>query len=378
LTTLISMELLLLIILIISSLVQLCYYFCLFQKFTQYKTNYVKKSNKPGVSVIICAKDEAENLNRLLPAIYQQNYPDFEIILINDRSIDNTLEIMEKFEENYPHKTRVVNVPFSKDDRLRGNKKYALTLGIKAAKNNHLLFTDADCQPASTNWITYMTSQFGGKTQIVLGYGKYRKESGFLNKMIRYETLQTALQYFSFAIKRIPYMGVGRNLAYTKELFINNNGFYNHLDILSGDDDLFVNETATTENTEICINPDSFTVSIPKQSLQAYIHQKRRHISTSDKYQLKFKILLGLYHSSILLFWISAINLLLIQINFPIVIGIIFVRYITMAWVQNRAAKKLQEEDLIIWFPVLEISLIIFQLYIFVRNLIKKPSYWTP
>jgi glycosyltransferase involved in cell wall biosynthesis len=370
------MKVLLLIIFILVSLSQICYYLCIFYKFVRFNIKPEKQNHILPVSVIICAKDEAENLLHFLPSVYKQNHPDFEVILINDRSIDNTLEIMQKFKEKYPDKTRVVNVPVSNDNRLSGNKKYALTLGIKAAKNELLLFTDADCRPASDNWIHYMTKGFTGKKQIVLGYGKYRTESTFLNKLIRYETLLTAIQYFSYALNKIPYMGVGRNLAYTKKLFMKNNGFYNHLDILSGDDDLFINETATSENTNICLHPDSFTISIPKQNWRAYIHQKRRHISTARHYRPRFKFLLGFYHTGLIMFWFTAILLLSLQLYLPYVIGIIFVRFIITGWIQNQSAKKLQENNLILWFPVLEIVLILFQLYIFVRNLIQKPVYW--
>jgi glycosyltransferase involved in cell wall biosynthesis len=370
------MNLIFFIVFLLSVIIQI-YFVYFFAKFIRFKISIPEIDEKQPVSVIICAKDEAENLKNFLPFIYKQNYPVFEVVLINDRSIDHTREIMQEFKEKYPGITRVVNVPVSNDNRLRGNKKYALTLGIKAAKFNRLLFTDADCKPASENWIQLMQNRFSEKKQIVLGYGKYQKTSGFLNKLIRYETLQTAIQYFSYALNGMPYMGVGRNLAYTKELFMQNNGFYSHLDILSGDDDLFVNEAATTVNTTICIHPDSFTLSLPKQNLKSYIHQKRRHISTANKYKLKFKILLGLYYFSLVLFWLTAVISLLLNGFVLYIIGMIFVRFTSMAWIQHKSANKLQEEGLIYWFPLLEISLILFQFYIFVINLIQKPKYWT-
>ena len=365
-----------LILFLVFSLSLLCYYFCLFFKFLKFQNKERKNTTPLPVSVIICAQDEAENLRKFLPEIYAQNHPDFEVILVNDRSIDDTFDVMKEFEETYPHKTKLVNVPRSNDSRLMGNKKYALTLGIKASKNNILLFTDADCQPAGNNWIEWMTKYFNSGKQIVLGYGKYAKKSGFLNKLIRFETLQTALQYFSYALKGMPYMGVGRNLAYTKDLFMQNNGFYSHLDIMSGDDDLFVNETATSENTAICVHPESFSISQPKQTWKSYIHQKRRHISTASHYKAKHRNLLGWYYVSLLGFWLTAVVLLLTQSYWQIVLGMIFVRLLTAWYINHKTNQKLKEPGLTAWFPVLEISLLLFQLLIFVLNLFKKPSRW--
>ena len=360
---------------LIFSLSLLCYYLCIFRLILNKPESEKQTSNLP-VSVIICAKDEAENLKEFLPEIYRQNYPDFEVVLIDDRSIDDTFDVMQDFKERFPDKTRLVKVNFNDDERLRGNKKYALTLGIKAAKHPYLLFTDADCRPASANWIQQMVQKFSDSKQLVLGYGKYQTQTGFLNKLIRFETVQTALQYVSYALKGMPYMGVGRNLAYTKDLFMQNNGFYTHLDILSGDDDLFVNEVATADNTAFCLHPDSYTISKPKQNFSDFIRQKRRHISTAQYYRLKHRLLLAWYFVSLSGFWLTAIILLAMPYQWQIVLGIVFVRLATAWYINYQTNKRLQETGLTAWFPVLEITLILMQLYFFVLNLFKKPVYW--
>ena len=360
---------------LVFSLSLFCYYLCIFRLIVN-KTESKSQTSTLPVSVIICAKDEAENLKQFLPEIYRQNYPDYEVVLIDDRSIDDTFDVMQDFEERFPDKTRLVKVNFNDDERLRGNKKYALTLGIKAAKHPYLLFTDADCKPASANWIQQMVQKFSQSKQLVLGYGKYQVQTGFLNKLIRFETVQTALQYLSYALKGMPYMGVGRNLAYTKDLFMENNGFYTHLDILSGDDDLFVNEVATADNTAVSLHPDSFTISKPKQTLGDFIRQKRRHIGTAQYYHLKHRLLLAWYFISLSGFWLTAVLLLAVRYQWQIVLGIVFVRLATAWYINYKVNKQLQEPGLTGWFPVLEISLILMQLYFFVLNLFKKPEYW--
>jgi hypothetical protein len=331
-------------------------------------------NSTPPVSVIICAKNEAENLKDFIPYILEQIYPNFEIILVNDASADDTLEVMEHFEKLDP-RIRLVNV--QNNEAFWGKKKYALTLGIKKAKNSTLLFTDADCRPESNMWISEMASNFEHEKTIVLGYGGYLKNKGsFLNKLIRYETLLTAIQYFSFAKWGIPYMGVGRNLAYTSEEFYNQNGFATHLHIKSGDDDLFVNQAGTQENTAITFNRSSITRSVPKTSFSTWILQKRRHISTAKFYKKKHKFLLASFYISQIGFWILLISLLLLKIHWPIVLGIFILRLLIQYTVYYKSAKKLDEMDLLWLIPFLEVFLIFTQLSIFSMNVFSKPTNW--
>jgi glycosyltransferase involved in cell wall biosynthesis len=360
--------------LVVVVLIQVFFHLYILGTFAFSKTQHINKNSKTPVSVIICAKNEAENLRAFLPSIVNQEYHNFEIVLINDNSYDETLDIMEGFSKNYKNIKIVNAVPV---ETFWGNKKYPLTLGIKAATHNVLLFTDADCKPVSKYWIKEMVSNFDIETSIVLGYGGYMKvKNSILNKLIRFETLSAATSYLSFAKIGIPYMGVGRNLAYTKTQFFKVNGFMKHMRIRSGDDDLFINEAATRKNTRICVTKNSFTLSNPKTSFKNWFRQKRRHVSTANHYKLNHKVLLTLFYSSSFLFWILAIALLGFG-HKPIYVGIlVFIRCIAFLFTYGYSAKKLNEKDLIMISPFLEIFLIIFQLAIFINNIISKPNHW--
>lgn len=353
--------------------IQVIFYIVFFGKFSFLKP--VKESSKKiAISVIVCAKNEAENLKNFLPSIISQDYPNFEIVLINDASIDDTLDVMETFAEAHAN-IKIVDV--KNIEAFWGNKKYALTLGIKASKNEYLLFTDADCEPVSKHWIQNMSSHFNEDKSIVLGYGAYSKQKkSFLNKLIRFETLVTAIQYFSFAKIGLPYMGVGRNLAYAKKEFFNANGFINHIKIRSGDDDLFINQVATKKNTAICFSKNSFTTSNPKTTFKAWKIQKRRHISTAKYYKLSHKLLLGLIYCTQLLFWILATTLFITTFKWQIVLGLFLIRILIQFIIFGKASKKLGEKDLILMIPLLEVFLIVTQLTIFINNLISKPNHW--
>ncbi len=349
-----------------------CVYYLFFSKLAFLKISEKNISEKYPVSLIICAKNEAENLKKNIPLWQQQNYNNFEIILINDASIDETLEVMESFAEN-DSRIQIVNV--KNNEAFWANKKYALTLGIKRAKNTRLVFTDADCYPASTEWLTIMADKFSDEKQLVLGYGAYEKRPGFLNKLIRFETLMTAIQYFSYAKAGNPYMGVGRNLAYTSNLYYENKGFMSHIKIPSGDDDLFVNEAATSKNVAIAIEPDSFTYSFPKKKKKKWLIQKKRHYSTAKLYKPKHRFLLAVYFGFNLLFWLLAPFVLLTDF-WDFGLGIIVMRIAFQYLIIGNAAKKLREQDLVPFIPFYELFLIFNQLSIFISNSSEKNSRW--
>lgn len=353
--------------------VQILFYLGFFGKFAFAKAQKVTPKKIP-ISVIVCAKNEEENVINFIPLLAEQNYPDFEIVLIDDASNDNTLAIFEDFEKQYSN-VRLVKV--ENNEAFWGNKKYALTLGIKAARKEYLLFTDADCYPTSTNWITAMSSQFTMQKTIVLGYGKYEKiANSFLNKIIRFETLLTAIQYFSWAKMGHPYMGVGRNLAYKKEEFFNVNGFIEHMKVRSGDDDLFVNQAATAKNTAIAYTPESFTCSKPKTTYKDWIIQKRRHVATANYYKKFDKFQLGAFYGSQLLFIIGAAILLAFQFQWIIVLCLVILRYVISWTVIGFSAGKLKEKDVVYWYPFIELVLIFTQINIFITNTFSKPVHW--
>ena len=266
-----------------------------------------KQSTAPPVSLLVCAHDEEENLKQLIPLLLEQQYPQFEIIIVNDRSNDGTFDLLLE-ETKKDHRLRMVHIN-RLPDHVDG-KKYAITLGIKAATYDWILLTDADCRPESENWILAMSLKFQESTKFVLGFSPYRKVAGFLNLFIRFESLLTAIQYFSFAMLGHPYMGVGRNLAYRKSFFLGKKGFNTIIGVTGGDDDLFVNEHANGNNTAVCLENEATVYSIPKTTWRSFLNQKIRHLAVGKKYRLKHRFFLGLFMLSWVFTWILALLLL--------------------------------------------------------------------
>ena len=354
-------------------IIQFIYYIGIFGQFSFAKSQNITPKKIP-ISVIVCAKNEAENIKKFFPLLVTQDYPEYEIVLIDDASSDDTLDIFEEYEKQY---SNVKLVKVQNNEAFWGNKKYALTLGIKASKNEYLVFTDADCYPNSKEWLKQMTSQFTMKRTIVLGYGAYEKiKNSFLNKIIRFETLLTAVQYFSWAKIGKPYMGVGRNLAYKKSVFFDNRGFMDHMNVRSGDDDLFINQAANKENTALITTPESFTYSEPKKKYSDWFNQKRRHVTTAKLYKPFDKFQLGVYFLSQLLFFVLASVLLAFQYQWMIVLGIIVFRYIFCWTSLGYSASKLKEKDVMYWYPIIELVLIFTHLNVFFTNLFSKPKHW--
>ena len=349
----------------------LFYYTYFFLKLNIYKSN-ISNFNEP-ISIIICAKNEFQNLNDKLPAILNQDYLDYEVILVNDQSIDDTAILLKEYEKRYHN---LVVVTIEKHINKHTGKKLALTLGIKTAKHEHLLLTDADCLPNSKDWAMKMCSNFNS-ADIVLGYGGYEKKRGLLNKLIRFDTFSVAQQYLSYALGGQTYMGVGRNLAYKKSLFFDNKGFANHLHIASGDDDLFIQEIAIKNNVSIEINKEAHTTSAVIDKWAEWAYQKRRHISTSPLYKIKFKILLAIYPYAQFLFWSALLLSFLLKAPLQFCLILLLVKIFFSYLVNYRTMKTLKVMDLYWIHPVYEIMYLFIQGIFVFLNIINKPKKWS-
>jgi glycosyltransferase involved in cell wall biosynthesis len=356
--------------------IQLVYYVFVYGRIFSFpKNKKIEKSadQQVPVSVIICARNEAENLEINLPSILEQDYSNYEVIVVNDCSFDETEQVLLRMKAQYPH----LRTTFIKEDsKFSHGKKLALTIGIKAAQNEWLLFTDADCCPQSQDWISCMASNFTESAGVVLGYGGFNSKKGLLNRLIRYDGMIIALQYFCFAKLGNPYMGVGRNLAYRKSLFFQNRGFASHLHIESGDDDLFVKEVANKKNTKLEMSIPSHTRTIPKTTYKSWKLQKSRHFTTSKYYKTGSKMALGLEPLSRILMYLTFIGLLFFKpFLLPVVIAL-FVREIMFLSVIISASHKFNEKGIAIHAFWLDLIMPIISLTFLISSIFAPRRQW--
>ncbi|MFW6248678.1 MAG: glycosyltransferase, partial [Bacteroidota bacterium] len=289
---------------------------------------------------------------------------------------DDSYYLLKSYQEKYKN-FRVINL--RENVNFFQGKKLALALGIKSATNNTILLTDADCEPAGKSWIKSISNCFGQKTEIVLGYGGYKKYPGFLNMLIRYDTFFIAMQYMGFAKVGLPYMGVGRNLAYKKDLFFRSGGFTSHYKIKSGDDDLFINKVAKKNNTEICLQPDSFTFSEPEKNFSNWFKQKKRHLSTGSYYRLSHKFLLGTFAKANILFYLSFAAYLYFQqtsLTLYLSLGLFVLKMFFLMLLCRAAGKKLNEKKLFWVSPALDLTFAFLNPVFAVSNLFYKKNKW--
>jgi glycosyltransferase involved in cell wall biosynthesis len=354
----------------LTAAIQLFYYLFWYLSVYTYKPSG-SDTKKEAVSVIICARNEAENLSNFLPAVLEQDYPDFEVIVVNDCSEDNSYYVLGEFLKLYPH-LKISTI--SKDPKFTHNKKFAQFIGIKAAKNDILLFTDADCQPQSDKWIEDMASHFNDKISFVLGYGGYLNEKGLLNKYIRYDSMTIAMQYLGMAIKGVPYMGVGRNLAYRRSVFFENKGYGNHNHIISGDDDLFVNTNARKSNTSVEFRPGTHTRSVPSSGIKVWINQKKRHFTTAPFYKLRDKILLITEPVTRVTFYSSFIVLLSFSFLWPFVLSTFALRLIAQTTVLVLIQKRLNEPGIATYSLIFDIFSPVINSILYLSNLSRRPG----
>lgn len=325
----------------------------------------------PPVSVIICARNAAHHLQQNLAAILEQEYPDFEVIVVNDVSEDTTGTVLAQFQATSPL-LRIITV----DHKKSPGKKEALATGIAHAAHEWLLMTDSDCRPSGKHWIRSMMLQTGENKKLVLGYGPYSKKNGLLNMLVRFDTARIALQYMGMAMNGNAYMGVGRNMAYTRSLYTSAGGFQRHLHIASGDDDLFVQEASTAENTQIVLSSESYMYSVAPASFRQWFWQKKRHVSAFSHYRPGFKFLLTVLPA------FSAFMYMLCLVLFftgnPLAACLLLggkglISYLLFSpWLL-----KTGEKDLILFIPLLDL-IYIFVLFIFsLLNIFSAKRAWS-
>jgi glycosyltransferase involved in cell wall biosynthesis len=328
----------------------------------------------PLLSIIICARNEYANLEKHIPLIMQQDYPEFQLVLVDDGSWDGTRDLMMAFEEQYPNvkATRTLHEDDKRD--IRG-KKFAVTIGVKAAKYEHLVFTDADCYPKTTDWLKEMATGFQS-ANMVLGYGAYEQQNSFVNTLIRFETMKIAKRYFGLAIGGKAYMGVGRNLAYTKKSFYDLFGFQSHIRILSGDDDLFIQDFSKKWPVAVRATTAGATVSMPKTNMSDWIKQKRRHVSTAAHYRNDIKAILFILELSSLFFFAGFVTLPLLNVPLIYWFPLLFIQLLIQYIFYYTFSKRLKEQKLWLLNPLLEVIIWAFQALITCSVWIKKPKNW--
>ncbi|WP_423146349.1 glycosyltransferase [Rubrolithibacter danxiaensis] len=368
-----TVKLAVLILFLICLAVQLYFILFIHIRLRKYKIKETVENFRHPVSVIICARNEFVNLQKNLLLVLEQDYPDFEVVVVNDCSFDESDLLLKEYAVRYKN-LKVVTL--NEHVRFKHGKKFAVTMGIKAAVYEHLLFTDADCRPASTNWLLRMQQHFNKNVEIVLGYSPYQKLPGFVNRLIRFETFYTALNYLSYALSSDAYMGVGRNLAYTKALFFKGKGFASHMHIPSGDDDLFVNQNAAKANTVIEIHPEAQVWTEPKKTFSSYFNQKLRHLGAGKVYKKKHQFSLSLQVVSATLFYVLLITLIFLKASWQILVGAYLLRLIVQLLIYFPILKKLSYKDLFLWFAAFDLFYYFYIIAVSSVSLFKKKVQW--
>lgn len=345
------------IVLALAWVLQCLLYLWAFRRFIAQSAPVIQEREQPPVSIILCARNAARELRQHLPVFLEQDYPEFEVIVVNDNSEDDTETLLRTMQTRYTH-LRSIHL----QQKKHPGKKHALSEGIAAARYPWLALSDADCRPAGNLWLKTLIGSRQNQDALVLGYGAYAHRPGFINRLIRFETAMIAAQYMNQALKGQPYMGVGRNMAYTKELFQQTGGLQQHWHQASGDDDLFVQEAVKHTSVSIALSPQAFTVSAPKTTLGAWIRQKKRHLGTASAYPLLLRWCLAGVQIVPFLFYIF----LAISMVFCFHPGLLV--WLALKWLLTWVffipiLRKLGEKDLILFIPLLDL------IYIFVLPL---------
>ena len=341
---------------ILALLIQLFYHWCVFSRVAFYKkTRKVKDdSDLEPASIVICARDAYKYLTELIPALLHQDYPDYEIVVVNDCSDDETEEYLKDLARKEP---KIKPVQLKQHLNFFNGRKFPLSMGIKSAKNDLIVLTECNCMPVNDLWLRSVVECYGKNTEVVIGYSPIMHRKSSFNRIMRFDALQQGLLYLSAALKGHPYMGIGKNLSYRKDLFYRNNGFISHYTTSVGDDDLFISQVAHKKNTEVLIDDQNAILTTPTRSFRLWMRQKSGRYSTIPKYSLRARFSLGLFYLSQFVFYASFVTLLCLKPAFalsigamyyiPILVFLFLLRYGTQLFIYHKASKRVGDKGLL-------------------------------
>jgi len=351
-----NLSFIILIVFGIALLVQLLYHWLMFSRLAFHKNHHRPKADSElePVSIVLCARNAYEYLNDLIPVLLGQDYPDFEIVIVNDCSDDETEEYLKDLERREP---RIKPVQLKQHLNFFNGKKFPLSMGIKSAQNDLIVLTDCNCMPSNDQWLRSVVNCYGKNTEVVIGYSPFFQKKGLLNQLMRFDALQNGLLYLSAALKGHPYMGSGKNLSYRKELFYRNKGFTSHYTTSVGDDDLFVSQVATKKNTEVLIDAENNVHTTPTGNFRLWIRQKSSRYSTIQQYNPRTRLMLSVFYISQFLFYASFIALMCLSPAFsiangaafyiPILVFFFLLRYCSQLIIYHKSSKRLGEKGLL-------------------------------
>jgi glycosyltransferase involved in cell wall biosynthesis len=343
------------------------------------QNNREMQEEQPPVSIIVYANNESFNLKENLPLLLNQDYPEYEVIVINDGSTDESDDVLKLFENDYPH---LYHTFIPQESKYLSRRKLSLTIGIKAAKYDILAFTEAHCRPLSDQWLASMVRNYTGKTAIVLGFCAYRIHKGFFHKLAAYDNLLAGVQYLSAALINRPYSGNGRNLSYRKALFYEHKGYSHFLSLHAGDDNLFINESATGENTRVEYAPDSLTEMTPFDCFAAWREMVVSRAATQHHFKGNRLAFYRLEKASSALFLLSAAASILVGVLYnPLTALAGFLLYVLLyvvkAIVWEKLAILFQQRTFTAWLPFLEFAHLFISFYIHTYRLFRHKRDYT-
>jgi len=356
----------------IAAIIQLFYFWVFFSRLAFYRRKNIE-TRQPPVSVIITSHSELNFLGDNLPFILQQDYPEFEVVVVNDNSDDDTSDFLTQLSLETPN-LQVVELKQSLN-WFKG-KKFPLSIGIKSAKYDFVVLTDADCHPTSSTWLSEIVSASKPNTEIVLGYSTFATTSG-INRLLRFTAFYDALFFLSMALSGIPFKGNGKNLAYKRQLFYRQQGFISHYIIKAGDDELFVNKAAKKRNTEVMISNDSRVISQKPITLGDWLKKEKTRLSLRRHFRFPHRLLLSLYALTSLLFYGLFTTLLVLHISWIILVPVLMLRILSQWILFGKGTKKLSERGL--WFlsPIFEFFIMLTDIILWFIILFTKKNKWT-
>lgn len=346
----------------------------IYQLFYIFRFNKIKKQTSDNklqaISIVICSKNNAEDLKENLPYFLEQDYPNYEVIVVNDGCVDDTDIVIKALQNKYDH-LRTTRIPL--DERFSHNKKLAQTIGIKGAKNENIIFSNPNCKPASKLWLQNLAKNWDKSVHI--GYSNFENQKKFGTNLLKNDILKRWTKAICFSSTGKTYYGNGNNMGYLKEDFFANKGFAKHSQFEAGYDHLMAYRLSKKSGSSTYISPES-KVFLPTRNPfeiwaneQKYYYQSRKYISK------KIKFLLDLDSTSHFFLYLSMVFCLIFT-NLYLITALVFLTCIFIAGIRFKIiSSNLKEENLFLSSYICGMIIPLWKVSYYFKSLIQRKRF---
>ena len=210
------------------------------------------EAEKKPLSLILTIRNEEENLKNNLPKILSLENIDFEMVVVDDFSQDNSYLILGLLKDRYKRLTIS-----ALNQETKFSTKLALNIAIKATNNKWILTVPVSLAEVAAEWLDYISQATNNEKNVVIGYSTVARSKGFYNRLTRIENYFSYLKSTGYILNGIPFVYSVENVAFQKEKYFEIGGFGQKVTEHYANLELVINSFIRKKTTAVLFNKES-------------------------------------------------------------------------------------------------------------------------